>query len=249
LPTPPTDPFNGQTLVYARDSNRYRVYSVGRNLTDDGGSGSLSDNDQDIVFAVPVVERLAPSAVAAGNSNNAASNRPPTTGAAPGPRAGGSGSGRPPRGFVPPPFGTPVGEGFQDEAPPGGFLVGMVVIKSSNGVEAVQAIQPIYRVGNETQKGKWLGGAEGPERYEAIAKPGYAVGGIHAKRGSVIHALQLTFFRIQGNRMDKSDQYQSEWLGGDGGSGRNFIDFGGRFIQGVSGTFQGNVTSIQMHPQ
>jgi hypothetical protein len=47
----PADPFDGQSLRYHKVSNGYVLYSIGRNLKDDGGKPGIG-RDGDIVFAV-----------------------------------------------------------------------------------------------------------------------------------------------------------------------------------------------------
>lgn len=47
----PTDPFNGEPLIYARADDGFKVYSVGTNLKDNGGLRKLPDSeDYDIVW-------------------------------------------------------------------------------------------------------------------------------------------------------------------------------------------------------
>ncbi|MAT71253.1 MAG: hypothetical protein CMJ58_17215 [Planctomycetaceae bacterium] len=52
LPSVPLDPFDGQPLRYRRESQRYTLYSVGGNQTDDGGS---SEQDPDIYRELDLV--------------------------------------------------------------------------------------------------------------------------------------------------------------------------------------------------
>ena len=46
------------------------------------------------------------------------------------------------------------------------------------------------------------------------AKPGYAVGGISADGGLNINGFSATFMRINGDALDLSDSYTSDWVGG-----------------------------------
>lgn len=203
LSSVPIDPYSGKPIRYLRDANGYRVYSVGRNRVDDGGRGTLSGVDEDIVFVVPFAEKNSPPAIAA-NTQPGASPNPGNSGQ---PRPGRANPPARRRASSSPPIGVPVGKTFEDGAPSGGYLVGLRVVKGSNWGGVVHAIQPIYRVGNETIEGKLVGGMEDKGRNEAIAKPGYAVGGIHARRGAVIDSVKLTFYRIKGTKMDRANKY------------------------------------------
>lgn len=51
LKSVPTDPFDGQSLRYHKAGNGYVLYSIGRNLKDDGGKPGIG-REGDIVFAV-----------------------------------------------------------------------------------------------------------------------------------------------------------------------------------------------------
>lgn len=243
LSSVPIDPYSGRSIRYLREPNGYRVYSVGRNRVDDQGRGTLSGVDEDIVFFVPFAAKNRPPAIAAngqpGASQDPSSSGPSRPGTANPPV-------RRPRSLSPL-IGVPAGTAFEDSAPPGGYLVGLRVVKGSNWGGVVHAIQPIYRVDSETIEGKLVGGMEDKGRNEAIAKPGYAVGGIHARRGAVIDSVKLTFYRIGETKMDPRDKYESDWLGGSGGTGTSSMEFGGSHIVGLSGTFQNDVTSIRLH--
>jgi hypothetical protein len=248
LTTIPIDPFDGNPLRYIRDSSQYLVYSIGRDRKDDNDSGTLGGADADIVFVMPIVERPPPAAVTAVSPNSPTSPSPPQANSGQPPRRPSGFAKRPPRGpgFTPRPIGVATGQPFEDKAPAGGYLVGVRIIKGKNWGGVVHAIQPIYQVGDAQRDGKLLGRAKGEDRFEAVAKQGYAVGGIRAKRGAVIDAIQLIFYRIDGKKMNKQDKYESEWLGGDGGTGMNSVAFGGSFITGISGTFKDDVTSLRL---
>ncbi|MDA1051682.1 MAG: hypothetical protein O3C40_14530 [Planctomycetota bacterium] len=72
---------------------------------------------------------------------------------------------------------------------------------------------------------------------------------MNAKRSSsALTAIQLIFYRISGSKMDPKDKYESDWLGGNEERGRNSVQFGGQFILKIGGTFQGDVTSLQIYP-
>jgi hypothetical protein len=233
--------FESITQEVQFDDHGVMDQTIGRNRVDDKGTGTLSGVDADIVFAIPFVEKRQLPAIVA-NSQTGTSPMPINS-RQPRPGPASSLARRP--GVSSPPIGAPLGTAFEDSAPPGGYLVGLRVIKGSNWGGVVHAIQPIYRVGNEAHEGRLLGGMDDKGRSEAIAKPGYAVGGIQARRGAVIDSIKLTFYRIKGNKMDPADNYESEWLGGSGGTGRSSVEFGGSFLVGISGTLQGDITSLR----
>jgi hypothetical protein len=45
-----TDPFTGQRFTYRRDGDNFTLYSVGSNLTDEGGLNDPRKNTNDIVY-------------------------------------------------------------------------------------------------------------------------------------------------------------------------------------------------------
>lgn len=108
---------------------------------------------------------------------------------------------------------------FKDEAPDGSFLVGLEVGlgKFANN-DVVKAIRPIYRdaKGKET-----LGKQYGKDLSRVVtvkAKPGYAIGGLTVNAGLGIDGFTATYLRVNGAQLDAKDAYQSEYVGGKGGS-------------------------------
>ncbi|MDY3555117.1 hypothetical protein R5W24_004252 [Gemmata sp. JC717] len=86
-----------------------------------------------------------------------------------------------------------------------------------------------------------LGGPEDKRRaritsvVKAHAKAGYAVSGVTTRAGLWIKSLRVTYARIQGDLLDLTDTYSSEWAGAkDAGAGVT-IDTGGRFAVGIVG--------------
>jgi len=140
----------------------------------------------------------------------------------------------------------PAGTPFSDDAPQGGLLVGMRLAKGKNWGGALQAVQPIYRVGDRLTLGKRHGTAGG-EEHELIAKPGYAIGAVQARAGLVLNAVRSVFYRIDGQRLDPKDHYQSEWIGSDGG-GRFDLDPQGDPIVSVFGSYQQDLISLGIEP-
>jgi hypothetical protein len=50
----------------------------------------------------------------------------------------------------------------------------------------------------------------------AVAKPGYAVGAMTVKSDKEVSGFSLTFMRVKGGKLDPTDAYESEWIGGAG---------------------------------
>jgi hypothetical protein len=68
-----------------------------------------------------------------------------------------------------------------------------------------------------------------------VAKDGYAVGAVRTHTGLSVDGFDMVFMRIQGDRLDSSDQYVSPWLGDEnGGSPRN-ASTNGKLVVGVQG--------------
>jgi len=56
FPDIPLDPFTNEPLKYRRTDKGYVVYSVGENLTDDGGEGDIGGRQNDVVGRFPLPE-------------------------------------------------------------------------------------------------------------------------------------------------------------------------------------------------
>lgn len=128
----------------------------------------------------------------------------------------------------------------RDIAPQGGLLVGFKVgLGPAFGTYMVQAIRPIYRVGDKESLGKQCGIAP-KNALTAKAKPGYAVGAITVKAGLIANGFSVTFMRIDRDRLDPSDSYESDWLGDDtGGGAPKRLGGDGRWVVGVVARQQG----------
>ncbi len=109
---------------------------------------------------------------------------------------------------------------FHDIAPAGGVLVGARVSYITRfGGHKISSIQPIYRVGEKLVDGERRGGLLGEET-TAVAKPGYAVGAINTHTGLTVDGFEMVFMRIDGNRLNSADSYNSPWLGDEKGGTR-----------------------------
>jgi hypothetical protein len=119
-----------------------------------------------------------------------------------------------------------LGNAYADEwAEPGGLLIGFFA--SPQG----PFLQPIYL----TRSGEVVGGAYGNCPNEVLcfkAKAGYAVGGLHIHSGDVFEALSVTYMKVEETGLSRSNWYQSQWMGRDGGTA-GFVGHQGHFIVGV----------------
>jgi hypothetical protein len=140
--------------------------------------------------------------------------------------------------------GTTFGTPFEDYAPEGAVLVGAQVSKGDfAGHVIVKSVQPLYLLKGKYVPGRRHGGSGGATA-RAIAKEGYAVGAVHAKAGLLLNGFELVFMRIQGNRLDRSDSYTSEWLGGDTGGGDYQFTGNGKPVVGIFGSYQNDVQGM-----
>jgi hypothetical protein len=135
---------------------------------------------------------------------------------------------------------------FSDEAPEGGLLAGLICVKGKNWGGALHAVQPVYQKSGEYVTGR-RHGAPGGEEQHVVARPGYALGAVKARAGLVLNAVQLVFYRIDGQRLDPADRYESPWVGSDGG-GLNELDGRGDPITGIFGTWENDLISIGLAP-
>jgi hypothetical protein len=119
---------------------------------------------------------------------------------------------------------------FHDLAPEGSRLIGLRVAATS----ALNSLQPIYRGAAETLG--TLHGAAKDDPVELRAKTGYAVGAVVTKTGGSIDGMRVVFFRDKGDRLDPSDRYESDWLGGRGGDQEMTYGGNGQPVVGVYGT-------------
>jgi predicted Zn finger-like uncharacterized protein len=127
------------------------------------------------------------------------------------------------------------GKSFESKAPQGGLLIGMQVIHFQIGSHVeVKAIQPLYLVdGRPVPDARFGGGGQS----KTVAKPGYAVGGMRATVGAVVHGVQFVYMRIKGKQLDPRDSYDSEWLGSNQRGGEQTVIGRGRPVLGIFGSY------------
>lgn len=130
-------------------------------------------------------------------------------------------------------------DGFRDFAPKGGTLIGFnVTFSEFFGNPTIGSIEPIYSVGRGRSQGPRRGNTSNPmfPPQSVVAKPGYAVGGFHTRTGLTVDGFDVIFMRIQGDRLDPNDSYNSPWFGNTTGGGPGFVSTDGRMVIGIQGS-------------
>lgn len=142
-------------------------------------------------------------------------------------------------------FGDPE---FREEAPSGELLIGFYLAPGggANG-NGISSLQPIYLGQGKDGKDKELyGSARGTPKktnVKLLAKPGYAVGAVTIKNAIWLDGLSITFMKIDGDRLDPTDSYESPWNGNSGGE--TFTLTGnGLPVVGIIGRQGRNVTAL-----
>src|SRR5262249_26660316 len=117
----------------------------------------------------------------------------------------------------------------EDYPTAGGLLFGFFAAKDG----FAPYFQPIYL----TRNGEVAGRAYGRARGDVVcykARPGYAVGGMYVHAGELFNGVAVTFMKVNRQGLDRSDWYQSGWVGATGGKAAA-VGHDGRFIVGVHG--------------
>jgi mono/diheme cytochrome c family protein len=126
-------------------------------------------------------------------------------------------------------------KGFRDVAPPGFLLVGVRVSYIERfGGQKIRSAQPIFRSGRTLFEGQIHGEVIGPVT-AAVAKNGYAVGGLRTHTGLTVDGFEIVFMRIKGERLDPNDTYNSPWLGDVKGGGPGEVFTNGSVAVGLQG--------------
>lgn len=126
---------------------------------------------------------------------------------------------------------------FKETAPDGGVLVGLEIGLDKFGPnDCIRAFRGIYlNDKKEEVKGKQYG--TNLTRVVTVkAKPGYAVAGIVAKAGLTMDGMLVIFMRVGlDGKLDPSDSYRSEWVGGKGGGAETQLGGDGTPVIGLIG--------------
>ena len=123
---------------------------------------------------------------------------------------------------------------YRDLPEEGGILIGFQVgfgkfLKD----QTIGALRPIYLTKDGEKLGAWQG--KPPANPTTVkAKPGYVVGAITLRTRLTIDALCLTFMKLDKDRLQVQDRYDSDWVGGQAGRSQT-IGGQGYFFVGVCG--------------
>ena len=133
-------------------------------------------------------------------------------------------------------FGGGIDPQFRDAAPAKGLLVGFDVgLGKWAGNDVVYAIRPVF-VTSEGQE--ILGqqhGADTSRVTRVKAKSGYAVGAVTVKTVLAVDGLSVTFMKIDKDRLNPKDAYESDWIGGKGSGPQTRLGGDGTAILGIVG--------------
>ncbi len=118
------------------------------------------------------------------------------------------------------------------EATDAGRLVGLEVgVGQYGGIVCIRTLKPIFLDGDKETTGKqW--GRDKISVIKAIARPGYAVGGLNVKSARFAEGFSIIFMKIVDGKLDPRDSYESEWMGGMGGDPKATLGGDGRPVVG-----------------
>jgi len=126
-------------------------------------------------------------------------------------------------------------DGFRDIGPAGSVLVGVRASYIERfGGPKVRSAQPIYRVGTKHYAGRIYGEVVPPVT-TVVAKSGYAVGGLVTHTGLTVDGFRMVFMKVDGDRLDPNDQYNSVWIGDEQGGGPGEVMSNGGLVVGLQG--------------
>jgi hypothetical protein len=145
-----------------------------------------------------------------------------------------------------PSFGRPESP-FEDVGPAGALLVGVrYSTHPFGGRPKISSVQPLYRASATSPtliEGDRHGEVTGAET-TAVARPGYAVGAMRNRTGLSLDGFILVFMKVDGDRLDSSDSYESPVLGDSQGGRAAFVPGNRRPAIGVRGRAAKNVNAL-----
>jgi hypothetical protein len=97
----------------------------------------------------------------------------------------------------------------------------------------VNALRPIYLTRAGEKMGAWLGPVPA-NPISLKAKAGYVLGGVNIRTGLLIDGMSVKFMKLDKDRIQVQDSYDSEWIGGNGGN-PGTIGGQGHFFAGICG--------------
>jgi hypothetical protein len=134
-----------------------------------------------------------------------------------------------------------AGDFFNDEAPKGGWLVGIEAhVTKFASFDGMGAVRPIFQTGDKLSDGE-LHGKETDRVVRAVARPGYAVGAINVKAAAGVNGFSVTFMKVTENgTLDTNDSYESEWIGGTDGGPKTTLGGTGAPVIALLGMIKGH---------
>jgi hypothetical protein len=125
---------------------------------------------------------------------------------------------------------------YTDAAPEQALLVGLEVgLGKFFDIDVVHSVRAVFRAGDKESVGPQHG-TNLTRVTRLVAKPGYAVGAMTVKTGANADGLSLTFMRINGDKLEPTDSYDSEWLGDPRPGRKTVLTGNGRPVVGIIGT-------------
>ena len=135
-------------------------------------------------------------------------------------------------------------EGFRDVGPEGSVLVGVRVSYIERfGGPKIRSAQPIYRSGKNYYAGRIYGAPGGPVT-TVVARPGYAVGGLVTHTGLTVDGFGIVFMKVDGDRLDPDDTYNSPWIGDRKGGSPGEVTTKGGLVVGLQGRAKNEVNAL-----
>jgi len=122
-----------------------------------------------------------------------------------------------------------------------GFRYGLITLLTPQGEqEVLQTFDPIHR---RTDRYAQLNSAN-PKNGAAVAREGYAVGGIEVAAASAVNAVRIIFVRATDGKIDKNDSYTSDWFGSPAGKSPKNIGMGITHVLGVKMRSHGYIFAL-----
>jgi hypothetical protein len=137
-------------------------------------------------------------------------------------------------------------DAFREVGPVGSVLVGFraTYIERFGGPK-VRSLQPIYRSGKNHYLGRIHGEVVGPVT-TVVARPGYAVGGLVTHIGLTVDGFGMVIMKVDGDRLDMDDSYNSAWIGDRNGGGPGEVSTKGGLVVGIHGRSGSEMNGISL---
>lgn len=138
---------------------------------------------------------------------------------------------------------TVAGQGgggeYRDLSPEPGILVGIQLQYSRfNNFDTVRGVLPIFLTEKGRKDGDVIRGHKKGDPKRVIAKRGYAISEVEVfGDNTAIRRAKITFARIDGDRLDLTDTYDSGWHGEYETGAFSKTTSDGRFVIGIEGVY------------